>query len=352
MPKMSFDFENAVREDVFVKIFLTSPSGGGKSYSALRLATGMANEIEEIKGKRPLIIVFNTEGSRGLYYANEFKYKIFPQKDQDWKQEDFTPQTYIDWIAYTTAKATKEAGVEPILIIDSATPAWDSMKAQQQKMGGTFRDWMRANPIWNEFKRSIVNSKAHIICCARGKTSWEIDTDEKGKKTIRKLGVGSDMRDGFDYEFTCCFMIDNQTHAASADKDNSHLFENRTVEKPLSETDGENLIKWANSGSAVSVADAPRSVEAEEAAQEHYQSVADEVGIDLDALKAKIKQSVDEIIEGATDDSRDVVRGLVADTIKQYVVNSKGKPVADYRIIKDADVANNVLNALNNLMEG
>ena len=55
------------------------------------------------------------------------------------------------------------------------------------------------------------------------------------------------------------------------------------------------------------------------------------------------------MINNATDDSRDVVRGLIVDTIKQYVVNSKGKHVADYRIIKDATVAHDVLNALNNI---
>ena len=171
MPKYDFNFESAVREDVYVKIFLTGSSGSGKSYSALKLATGMADEIEEIKGKRPLIIMLNTESSRGRYYADEFKYKISPRKDQMMKQEDFTTQYYIDWINYTTEKAIKDTGVEPILIIDSATPAWDSMKAQQQKMGGTFKDWGRVQPIWNEFKRTIVNSNAHIICRARGRTA-------------------------------------------------------------------------------------------------------------------------------------------------------------------------------------
>ena len=72
MPKYDFNFEFAVREDVYVKIFLTGSSGSGKSYSALKLATGMADEIEEIKGKRPLIIMLNTESSRGRYYADEF----------------------------------------------------------------------------------------------------------------------------------------------------------------------------------------------------------------------------------------------------------------------------------------
>lgn len=82
------------------------------------------------------------------------------------------------------------------------------------------------------------------------------------------------------------------------------------------------------------------------------EAVSAEVGVDLKAQIAKIKESVDSILAEADDDSKDVVRGLVADTIKTYVKNSKGIPVADYRIIKDTETATNVLNALNALMEG
>lgn len=352
MPKYNFDFEDAVRENVYVKLFLTGVSGSGKSYSALRVATGMADEVEKQSGKRPLIIMLNTESSRGRYYADEFKYKIAPKESENLQQEDFTPQYYIDWINYTADAAMKKTGVEPILIIDSGTPAWDNMKAQQQKMGGQFRDWMKVQPIWNEFKRTIVNSKAHIIFCARGKTDWSKDVDDRGKQVIRKLGVGSDMRDGFDYEFTCCFMIDGQMHTANADKDNTHLFDSRTSDKQLTEEDGVNLIKWANSGKAVSVKEPDYTPEEAAVKQAKVEAASANVGIDLKTQIAKIKESVDSILADASDDSREVVRGLVADTIKTYVKNSKGTPVADYRIIKDVETATNVLNALNELMEG
>ena len=46
-----------------------SPSGGGKTYSALKLATGMANKIEQQTGNRPKILLGNTEAKRGYYYA-------------------------------------------------------------------------------------------------------------------------------------------------------------------------------------------------------------------------------------------------------------------------------------------
>ena len=82
----------------------------------------------------------------------------------------------------------------------------------------------------------------------RGKDQYETTKDEKtGKMSVQKLGVGAKQRDGFEYEFTCTFLIDQKTNTSEVQKDNSHLFENRGA-FILSEKDGEELIKWANSG--------------------------------------------------------------------------------------------------------
>ena len=47
---MGFEIKKAKREKINVKVALMAPSGGGKTYGALRLATGMANEIEKETG--------------------------------------------------------------------------------------------------------------------------------------------------------------------------------------------------------------------------------------------------------------------------------------------------------------
>ena len=46
-----------------------APSGGGKTYGSLRLATGMAEEIKNTTGKDARILFANTEQKRGYYYA-------------------------------------------------------------------------------------------------------------------------------------------------------------------------------------------------------------------------------------------------------------------------------------------
>jgi ABC-type sulfate/molybdate transport systems ATPase subunit len=46
MPQRNFEARDAVREHVPLLIGLTGPSGGGKTFSALRLATG----IQQVTG--------------------------------------------------------------------------------------------------------------------------------------------------------------------------------------------------------------------------------------------------------------------------------------------------------------
>lgn len=346
---MAFNFSatEAKRENVYVKIFFGGVSGSGKSYTMLRMATGMADEIENQTGTRPRIVVLNTESSRGLYYADEFKYKVWPQAGVQMKIEEFTPQLYVDWTEFTIKNETVN-GIPPIIIWDTFTPAWDSMKAQQQKMGGQFKDWLRANTVWNELKRIIVNSNAHMLCAVRGKTDWEIDTDENGKKTVRKLGVGFDMRDGMDYEFTVSFNIDGQTHVANADKDNTNLFGSRAIDKILTERDGENVIKWANSGKAVSVQEInKRAEEAKKVENISDNNESPTVDEDVSVFIDMIDKTVKEKLKSYTDEEiKKTKRNEISELIKKHVVNDAGRAVSDYRIIKSVDVAKSVLDEL------
>lgn len=235
---MSFQVKKAKREKIYVKIALMSPSGGGKSYSALRLATGMANEIEKQRGQRPKILLANTEQKRGYYYANEFDYDIV---DID---APHNPEKYVDLINFAV-----EEGYE-ILIIDSSSHEWEGKGGcleLHQQAGGTYQAWGKVTPRHDRFIEAIADSPIHIIATMRGKDQYEIEKDEKGKTNVKKLGVGAKQREGFEYEFTCTFLIDQKTHLAEVQKDNTHIFEN-DIATLLSETHGEKIIKWANSG--------------------------------------------------------------------------------------------------------
>ena len=236
---MGLQIKKAVREQIYTKIALMAPSGGGKTYSSLRLATGMAREIEKETGKKAKILMGNTEESRGYYYADEFDYDIV---DID---AHHNPEKYVELINLAV-----ENGYD-ILIIDSSSHEWEGKGGCldiQQQAGGTYQAWSRITPRHQKFIEAISNSPIHIIATMRGKDQYEMVKDEKtGKTAVQKLGVRAKQRDGFEYEFTCTFLIDQKTNAAETQKDNTHIFEGQgsTI---LTEKHGEEIIKWANSG--------------------------------------------------------------------------------------------------------
>ncbi len=235
---MGFQVKKAVREKIYVKIALMSPSGGGKTYSALKLATGMANKMELMTGKRPKILLGNTEAKRGYYYADEFDYDIV---DID---APHSPEKYVEFIEFAVNKGYK------ILIIDSSSHEWEGRGGcleLQQQAGGTYQAWGKVTPRHNKFIQAIADSPIHIIATMRGKDQYELEKDERGKTSVKKLGVGAKQRDGFEYEFTCTFLIDQKTHMAEVQKDNTHIFENQ-VATLLNESYGEKIAKWADIG--------------------------------------------------------------------------------------------------------
>ena len=67
---MAFQVKKANREKIYVKIALMAPSGGGKTYGSLRLATGMAEEIKNATGKDARILFANTEQYRSQIHLH------------------------------------------------------------------------------------------------------------------------------------------------------------------------------------------------------------------------------------------------------------------------------------------
>lgn len=107
---------------------------------------------------------------------------------------------------------------------------------------------MKVTPRHNKFIASIADSPIHIIATMRGKDQYEIEKGENdGKLNVRKLGVGAKQRDGFEYEFSVTFSLDQKSNMAISQKDNTHIFE-REGELLLEEKHGRKIIEWANSG--------------------------------------------------------------------------------------------------------
>ena len=213
---MKFKAVEAVREKIAVKVALMGASGSGKTYGAMKLATGMLDEMEKIDGKRGKILLANTEGSRGRYYANEFKYDIVDL------EPPYNPELFVDLINYAVDEKYS------VLIIDSSSAEWEGKGGcleLQQQLGGKYQDWARISPRHDRFIDALALSPIHIIATMKGKDQYEVDKDDRGKVSVKKLGVGAKQREGFEYNFTCTFNIDRDSHIAKSEKDNTHIFD-------------------------------------------------------------------------------------------------------------------------------
>lgn len=227
---MAIGFQKAKREQVWLKVLLSGASGCGKSYSALSLATGIAKQCNSG------IAYIGTEGSRNKYYANEFDYDLLEL------EEPFECEKYIAAI-----DAAVEAGYK-VLIIDSMTHEWKWLNDVHDKMpGNSFTNWGKLKPRHHKFMDKILTSPIHVIATARGKDDWVLE-DKNGKQVPKKVGMGQQQDKDISYEYTVSLMIAQDTHVASADKDNTHLFDGRF--EVLTEKDGIRLYEWANKGEA------------------------------------------------------------------------------------------------------
>ena len=254
--------------------------------------------------------MLNTEQSRGSYYANEFSYDIYNV------EAPHEPEKYIQLI-----NEAVQLGYD-ILIIDSTSHEWEGKGGcleLQQRAGGTYQAWAKVTPRHNRFINAIADSPIHIIATMRGKDQYEVEKDDRGKTSVKKLGVGAKQRDGFEYEFTATFLIDQKSNMAEVQKDNTHIFENEGAVK-LTQEHGKKIIQWANSGDAEYIA--PKR--------------NDEIPED------DLKATVDKIIARCTAVGGTKNKELM-ETLVQFIPSKNPKG------IKDLDTAKACLNAVNNI---
>lgn len=221
-------FVKAKKEKIWTKVLLGGSSGSGKTYSALRLATGLAKKCGSG------IAAIDTEAGRIRYYANEFDFSDMQLT------EPFTPEKYIEAINEAVGSGFK------VLIIDSISHEWNYCVDIHDKMpGNSWTNWSKVTPRHDAFMEKILQAPIHIIATVRGKDEYVLE-EKNGKQTPKKVGLGFKQRDGVEYNYTATFNIAQDTHIAEATKDNTHIFEGRY--EVLTEKDGEVLYDWANTG--------------------------------------------------------------------------------------------------------
>lgn len=220
----------AAREKVKIRLSIASPTGFGKTYSALKIAYGITGDWKKIA-------VIDTENDSASLYSDLgpfWKIRLAPP---------FSSHRYIEAIQLCEANGIK------VIIIDSVTHVWKGqggLLEYNDSLGGKFSDWAKTTPLYQKWLDSILQSKCHVICTARKKQAYTVK-NEGGRQKVEKVGLEDQIRDGFDYEMTIAFELINDQHLATPAKDRTRLF----VGKPefvISEETGRQIKAWCESG--------------------------------------------------------------------------------------------------------
>lgn len=235
-------FQQAKRENVWAKVLFGGPAGSGKTYSALRVATGL---FEKVGGAG--IAAIDTENGRIRYYADKFDFFDLQI------EAPFEPEKYVEAIDAAAAAGFK------VLIIDSISHEWKFCTDLVEKIPGTnsFVKWAKITPRHDAFMEKVLQSPMHVLATVRGKDAYSME-DRNGKTTPKKVGIGFTQRADVEYDYTVTFNIDQESHIASVMKDNTGIFDGRF--EVLTEKHGEAIYEWANSGKAVAAKFQPMKV--------------------------------------------------------------------------------------------
>lgn len=236
-------FQKADKRQGRLRIALTAPSGGGKTFSGLLIATGIIEAMKKAgtdTGKG--IAVIDTENGSALDYADRFEFdhlKIDPP---------YTTPKYI------TAMQEAYDGGYAVLFVDSLSHAWageggllQKKEALDTRGGNSYTNWAGITKEHEQLKAVILSNKIHLICAMRSKQDYVIEQNDKGKSAPRKVGLAPVQREGMEYEFTVVFDL-GMDHSAHVSKDRTAMFDGQ-IFKPTKET-GIELLNWRMSGKA------------------------------------------------------------------------------------------------------
>jgi hypothetical protein len=236
----------ATRQNTPLIIGLAGATKSGKTYSALRLATGL-------KGAGPgPIVMLNAEGPRGHLYADKFHYSSAEL------EPPYRPEQYI--VAIERAIAVQPS----VLIIDSLSHMhdgpggvlhWheeelDRMAGDDQKKRerSTFSAWIKPKAAVNQFIYRLLEVSVPVILCMRAQEKVRL---RKGQEPEFYWGPIVTERIAFETIFTLIFPPHARGVPDLAISDLREPFDAMISDKlPVDEALGARLAAWAQGGSS------------------------------------------------------------------------------------------------------
>jgi hypothetical protein len=261
---MAFTFRPAKREAVGLLIGLAGASGSGKTYSALRLAKGLAQS-------KPFCLI-DTEAGRAKHYADQFAF------DHGDLHAPFSPA------AYAEAIAAADAAGYPVIVVDSASHEHageggilDMQEAELNRMAGD--DWKKREAVkmasWvkpkMEHKRMVqklLQVRAHLILCFRAEAKIEMvkvngKMEVRPKQTLTSLdGWIPICEKSLPFELTASFLLlpdaPGIPQAIKLQEQHRPFF---PVGQHITEAAGVSLAQWAAGGAVQAPKAAPKPAE-------------------------------------------------------------------------------------------
>lgn len=243
---MTFTFRPAVRENVSLLIGLAGGTGAGKTYTAMRLAAGIA-------GAKPFAVI-DTEAGRAKHYADQFKF------DHGDLAPPFRPDAYADAIA-----AADRAGY-PVIVVDSMSHVWagdggvlDWQEEEFQRMGGRdsvkIASWIKPKMAHKHMVAKLLQVRAHLILCFRAEEKIEIIKEDGKTKIVPKMGpTGLNgwlpvCEKTLPFELTASFLLTADAPGVpkpiKLQQQHRPLF---PLDKPITEDSGRLVAEWASGG--------------------------------------------------------------------------------------------------------
>lgn len=230
---MTFVFTPAVKEAVKARLALQGPGGSGKTCTALRIASALAD------GGR--IAMIDTQARQSRYYADQFKFDVADMSS-------FHPDALVEALAGA-------AGYD-VTIVDSFSRFWSGREGMLEQVdrlsegrpGSAFNSgWKDMRPVEMRMVEALMCHPTHLIVTMRVKTDYLIVTDpNSGKQGPRKVGLKPDQREGLEYEFSIVGDLD-MNHTMTVTKANFGLFDGAIIDKPGEEF-GMEWLQWLNNG--------------------------------------------------------------------------------------------------------
>ena len=234
------EFRKASRKSVPMLLSISGVSGSGKTYSALKLAAGIA-------GRAGKVGMIDTENGRGEMYADSPGI-VQDLPDGFWYcrlDPPFTPRAYIDAL-----KAAEAVGIT-VPIVDSVTHEWEGIggcceMAEERKLGN-MPNWALAKMEHKRFVNYCLTSPMNIIFCLRAREKTKI-VEVGNKKEFVPVGIQPIAEKNFVFEMLVSLRVEEETHHARPIKvpePLAHLF---PTEALITKEMGERIREWNDGG--------------------------------------------------------------------------------------------------------